>query len=85
METQDPRELAEQIKDYLRGMKRVRADHLPRLADFDNWQELARREVERRATHIIQMLDDAQLAAIVAGKINVPAAIRDVMAEEGAQ
>jgi molecular chaperone GrpE (heat shock protein) len=81
METQETQELAEQVKDFLRGMKRVRADDMPRLAEFDNWRELARREIERRATRVIEMFDDSILAAIAKGDLDLPAAIREVMKE----
>jgi hypothetical protein len=81
MESTERRALAEQLKDYFRGMKRVRAEQLPRLAQYDDWQRLALREIERRGTNIVEMLDDEMLAAIADGDLDVTAAIRDVMQE----
>jgi len=82
MQPTEPRDLAEQLKHYFRGMKRVRADHLPQLAHFDDWQRLALREIERRATGIVEMLDDAILAAIADGHLDPAAAIREVIDEK---
>jgi catalase len=79
---QHRRDPAEQIKDYFRGMKRVQAEHLPRLAEYDDWSRLARREIEKRATRIVEMFDDELLAAIADGSLDVTAAIREVMREE---
>jgi len=79
---QHRRDPAEQIKDYFRGMKRVHAEHLPRLAEFDDWSRLARREIEKRATRIVEMFDDELLAAVADGSLDVTAAIREVMREE---
>ena len=37
--------------------------------DVQDWQRIARQELERRATSIVQALDDATLEAIAAGTL----------------
>jgi len=81
MHSTDTHELAEQFKDYLRGMRRARPAHLAELAAYDNWQQLAQREIERRAAHVLELLDDATLAAIASGGVRPATAIREVLDE----
>ncbi|WP_262191525.1 hypothetical protein [Pseudomonas aeruginosa] len=39
--------------------------------DVQDWQRIARQELERRATSIVQALDDAILEAIAAGTLDM--------------
>lgn len=39
--------------------------------DVQDWQRIARQELERRATSIVQALDDATLEAIAAGTLDM--------------
>lgn len=53
------------------------------LMDVEDWQRIARQELERRATSIVQALDDATLEAIAAGEIDMRAMCRQVLEEQG--
>ena len=46
---------------------------LASLMDVQDWQRIARQELERRATSIVQALDDATLKAIAAGELDMRA------------
>ena len=69
------------LKDTLRGFGRRNEAALERLALFSDWQRVAGAELERRATTIVQVLDDDTLKAIAAGKVDFSAVCRDVAAE----
>ncbi len=43
---------------------------MPQLSHADDWQRLALREQERRATNLVQLLDDETLAAIAEGRLD---------------
>lgn len=49
--------------------------------DVQDWQRIARQELERRATSIVQALDDATLEAIAAGTLDMRAMCRKVADE----
>ncbi|WED79446.1 hypothetical protein [Aeromonas allosaccharophila] len=49
--------------------------------DVQDWQRIARQELERRATSIVQALDDATLEAIAAGTLDMRAMCRQVADE----
>lgn len=54
---------------------------LASLMDVQDWQRIARQELERRATSIVQALDDATLEAIAAGTLDMRAMCRQVADE----
>jgi hypothetical protein len=49
----------ETAKEVLRGYGRANEAALASLMDVQDWQRIARQELERRATSIVQALDDA--------------------------
>ena len=49
--------------------------------DVQDWQRIARQELERRATSIVQALDYATLEAIAAGTLDMLAMCRQVADE----
>ena len=51
----------ETAKEVLRGYGRANEAALASLMDVQDWQRIARQELERRATSIVQALDDATL------------------------
>jgi len=69
------------FKDVLRGYGRADSVAVGILATHDNWQWIARQELERRATRIVQAFDDAALEAIAAGGLDFPALCREVATE----
>jgi hypothetical protein len=69
-------ELQAALLDVLRGYGHRNVDSLDRLADFTEWQRVAQAELERRATSIVQALDDETLRAIAAGRIDFNEACR---------
>ena len=74
-------EQAEQLKDYLRGMKRANRAKLAQLTIYADWHGASRRELERRATQVLEMLPDDILTALAAGEIQMRETIADVLAE----
>ncbi len=76
-----PHETKAAVKDILRGFGRGNEAALVALQNVDDWQRIARAELERRATAIVQALDDDTLRAIAAGEIDLPALCREVAAD----
>lgn len=69
------------LKDFLRGFGRNNQEALQRLSLFDDWQRVAATELERRATQLVESLDDETLRRIAAGDIDFKAVCRDVASE----
>ncbi|AWE68531.1 hypothetical protein CSC32_5867 [Pseudomonas aeruginosa] len=51
------------------------------LLEVSDWERIARQELERRATRIVQSLDDRTLEAIASGLLDVRAVCRQVADE----
>lgn len=68
----------EALREVLRGFGRSDQAALQRLSLFDDWQRVAAAELERRATQIVEALDEETLRAIAAGDIDFQAVCRDV-------
>ena len=68
-------------KEVLRGYGRTNEAALVSLLDVQDWQRIARQELERRATSIVQALDDTTLEAIAAGTLDMRAMCRQVADE----
>lgn len=71
----------ETAKEVLRGYGRANEAALASLMDVQDWQRIARQELERRATSIVQALDDATLEVIAAGTLDMRAMCRQVADE----
>jgi hypothetical protein len=67
----------ESLLEVLKGYGRRDTAALDQLAQIPVWQRVAQAELERRATSIVQVLDDETLRAIASGKIDFQAACRD--------
>jgi hypothetical protein len=68
-------------KEVLRGYGRTNEAALVSLLDVQDWQRIARQELERRATSIVQALDDEALNAIASGSLDMRALCQTVAAE----
>lgn len=65
-------------KDYLRGFSRGNDRGLAALLEVTDWQRIARLEIERRSTRVVEALDDATLQAIAAGTLDLRALLDEV-------
>lgn len=74
-------ELSSAALDMLRGYGRRNQPELERLADFPDWQRIAQAELERRATSIVQALDEQTLRAIAAGELDFNQLCREAARE----
>ena len=72
-------ELAERLSDYLSGYGQGHPEKLQQLMEFDDWQRLARSELERRRMALVGTLDSELLEAIANGDIYVDRIARDVL------
>lgn len=61
------------------GYGRDRHGNLKNLIGYDDWQQTAKRELDRRATEAITSLDSETLIAIAQGEIFVDRIARDVL------
>ena len=67
--------------EVLRGYGRADEAALASLLEVSDWERIARQELERRATRIVQSLDDGTLEAIASGSLDVRAVCRQVADE----
>ena len=68
------------VMALLRGFGRGNEAVLDQLADVPDWPRLARAELERRATRIVQTLDEDTLSAVADGTIDFSDLCRRVAA-----
>lgn len=71
----------EALSEVLRGYGRADETALASLLEVSDWDRIARQELERRATRIVQSLDDGTLEAIASGSLDVRAVCRQVADE----
>ncbi|HFT8021276.1 TPA: hypothetical protein ACGR8A_004679 [Escherichia coli] len=71
----------EALSEVLRGYGRADATALASLLEVSDWERIARQELERRASRIVQSLDDGTLEAIASGSLDVRAVCRQVADE----
>ena len=71
----------EALSEVLRGYGRADEAALASLLEVSDWERIARQELERRATRIVQSLDDGTLEAIASGSLDVRAMCRQVADE----
>lgn len=72
---------AEKAKDVLCGYGRANGAKLASLLAVQDWRGVAQQELERRATSIVQVLDDSLLEDIASGSLDMRAMISQVMDE----
>ena len=72
---------AEATKDILRGYGEADQAALASLLDVQDWQRIARQELERRATSIVQVLDVATLEAIASGAMDMRAVCQQALGQ----
>ena len=71
----------EALSEVLRGYGCADEAALASLLEVSDWERIARQELERRATRIVQSLDDGTLEAIASGSLDVRAVCRQVADE----
>lgn len=69
------------LRDTLRGFGRSNQAALERLAEFTDWPRIAAREIERRATSLVEALDEETLAAIASGELDFAKLCRSIATE----
>ena len=72
-------------KEVLRGYARANEAALASLLDVQDWPRIARQELERRATSIVQALDSANLEAIASGALDMQFMCQQVVADSSPQ
>ena len=75
------RTTTEALRVVLRRYGRADEAALASLLEVSDWERIARQELERRATRIVQSLDDGTLEAIASGSLDVRAVCRQVADE----
>jgi hypothetical protein len=66
------------IKEILQGFARKDPAGLANLLVIQDWDRIAEQELERRATIVVQSLDDESLGAIASGEVDLQAICRDI-------
>ena len=72
---------AEATKDILLGYGKRDQAALASLLEGQDWQRIARQELERRATSIVQVLDVDALEAIASGAMDMRAVCQQALDE----
>ena len=65
--------IVEGIKEVLQGFARKDPAGLANLLVIQDWDRIAKQELERRATIVVQSLDDEALGAIASGAVDLQA------------
>lgn len=73
----------ETAKEVLRGYGHANEAGLVSLLKVQDWQRIARQELERRATSVVQALDEATLESIAAGELDMQAICLQILGELG--
>lgn len=69
------------IVDLLRSIGRSDPHGLQRLAEFADWPQAARDELERRATRVLQALDEESLHLVASGTLSMASLCRQAESE----
>jgi hypothetical protein len=64
-------EIEQNLLDFLTGYARTNPKRLEHVATYSDWQRIARVELDRRATRLLEALTDAELWSIADGKISL--------------
>ena len=76
--TMHSEDITDATKDILLGFGRVNRSGLAALREVNDWQRIAKLEIERRTTSIVKSLDDDTLRVIAAGTLDMRALLGEV-------
>lgn len=77
----DPKSLAAQVGDYVRGYGRNNAEGLVSLITYRQWPVVAQRELDTRAARFISIFNNDELEAIARGDVNLSEVGREILKE----
>lgn len=77
----DPKTLAAQMGNYLRGYGHHNPQALASLITYRPWAVMARRELDARAARFVSVFSNDELEAIVRGDVNLCELGREILKE----
>ncbi len=77
----DPKTLAAQVGDYVRGYGRNNTEALASLIAYRQWAVMAQRELDARAARFVSVFNNEELEAIARGDVNLSEVGREVLKE----
>ncbi|CUA99405.1 hypothetical protein Ga0061062_108123 [Comamonas thiooxydans] len=64
--------IEQSLTDYLNGYTRNNPAGREHVINYPDWSHMAKLELDRRASSLLSVLPEAELAAIAAGEVNLP-------------
>ncbi|MBG7114745.1 hypothetical protein GHU20_13675 [Pseudomonas aeruginosa] len=64
-------QIEQRLADYLSGYVRNSPANLAHVIDYQDWQRMARLELDRRASKLLAVLPEEELQAIAEGRVSL--------------
>jgi|AntDeeMinimDraft_6_1070357.scaffolds.fasta_scaffold22927_2 Lon protease-like protein len=65
-------QIEQRLTDYLSGYVRNSPANLAHVIEYQDWQRMARQELDRRASKLLAVLPEEELQAIAEGRVSLP-------------
>lgn len=66
------KQIEQNLTNYLAGFVKNSPDNMELVLQYPDWQRMARLELDRRATRLLELFSDAELRAIAEGGVSLP-------------
>ena len=70
------KQIEQNLTNYLAGFVKNSPDNIELVLQYQDWQRMARLELDRRATRLLELFSDADLRAIAEGDVSLPDLVR---------
>ncbi|HGL5374051.1 TPA: hypothetical protein ACKFCW_002923 [Citrobacter farmeri] len=70
------KQIEQNLTNYLAGFVKNSPDNIELVLQYQDWQRMARLELDRRATRLLELFSDAELRAIAEGDVSLPDLVR---------
>lgn len=71
-------EIEERLAHYLAGYVRNKPENLAQVLNYPDWPRMAKLELDRRATRLLELLSEQELRAIAQGDVSLPDVVRNL-------
>lgn len=71
-------QIEQRLAHYLAGYVRNRPENLEQVLHYPDWQRMARLELDRRATRLLELFSEDELRAIAQGDVSLPDLVRNL-------
>ncbi|HFZ1921798.1 MULTISPECIES: hypothetical protein [Pseudomonadota] len=70
--------IEQSLADYLGGYTRNNPANRAHIVNYQDWQRMARLELDRRAASLLSVLPDEELRAIAEGQVSLPELVKNL-------